>query len=409
VNGSRLLDETGGLARMSGVFASVAVGLVVATGIDLPGLVPKPILAGLLIYLGLVVLTEVLLRSPAHRAWTDFALALLIMAAIVAAGYLTGIVFGFVAACLMFAFNYSRIAVIRRHLTRRVIASNMDRSADALRFLEEEGERIHVFWLSGFIFFGSSNGVFESMRDALGISPDGKQRFGVLDLTDVTGFDTSALLSLVKLRNYADEARVTLAFAGASPRMLASLEHLMLFGGERSHRAFPTRNAALEWCEDRILDERVREERSGTGADLEDWLAAEIGGMTRARRLASYFERRDLEAGANLYVQGSPSDRIDLLIAGTLAVTVAGEPGLELIVRRMSTRTVVGEMGFFRRGVRIANVSAEQAASLYSLDRASYDRLRAEEPEICAAFLEFIVRALADRLEFANQGIAALS
>ncbi len=103
LNGSRLLEETGGFARVSGVFASLVVVLVVVTGIDLPGLVPSPVLAALLIYLGLVVLTEVLLRSPAHRAWTDFGLALVIMAAIVVQGYLAGIIFGVIAACLMFA------------------------------------------------------------------------------------------------------------------------------------------------------------------------------------------------------------------------------------------------------------------------------------------------------------------
>jgi hypothetical protein len=32
-----------------------------------------------------------------------------------------------------------------------------------------------------------------------------------------------------------------------------------------------------------------------------------------------------------------------------------------------------------------------------------------EEPRVAAAFLEFIVRAMADRLEFANAGIAALN
>ena len=123
LNGSRLLDETGGLARISGVIASLVIVAIVLTGLDLPGLVPVPILAGLLMYLGLVVLTEVLLRSPAHRAWTDFGLALLIMGAIVTLGYLAGVVFGFIAACLTFAFSYSRIAVIRRHLTRVVYAS----------------------------------------------------------------------------------------------------------------------------------------------------------------------------------------------------------------------------------------------------------------------------------------------
>jgi hypothetical protein len=35
--------------------------------------------------------------------------------------------------------------------------------------------------------------------------------------------------------------------------------------------------------------------------------------------------------------------------------------------------------------------------------------MMAEEPAIGAGFLEFVIRALSDRLEFANSGIAALN
>ncbi len=240
------------------MFASLVVVLIVVTGIDLPGYVPKPILAGLLMYLGLVVLAEVLLRSPAHRAWTDFGLALAIMVAIVVLGYLAGIVFGVVAACLMFAFSYSRIAVIRRHLTRAVFASNMDRSSSAARHLQEEGDRIHVFWLSGFIFFGSSNGVFESIRDAIQGTGDRKRRFAVLDFSDVSGFDTSALLSLVKLRNYADDHRVTLAFAGLSQRMSSALEHLHAVRRAPCHRQLRDAQRGA-----RVVRERGADRRQG--------------------------------------------------------------------------------------------------------------------------------------------------
>jgi SulP family sulfate permease len=409
LNGSRLLDETGGFARVSGVFASLVVALIVVTGIDLPGYVPKPILAGLLMYLGLVVLADVLLRSPAHRAWADFGLALAIMVAIVVLGYLAGIVLGVVAACLMFAFSYSRIAVIRRHLTRAVFASNMDRSSSAARHLQEEGDRIHVFWLSGFIFFGSSNGVFESIRDAIQGAGDRKRRFAVLDFSDVSGFDTSALLSLVKLRNYADDHGVTLAFAGLSQRMSSALEHLALFGASAIHRQFATRNEALEWCENEVLNESRTGDRVDAAEGLEGWLETEIGNRKMARRLVQYFERRDVAAGSVLYMQGSPADTIDLVITGRIAVSVASEPGLELVVRRMSTRTVVGEMGFFRGTVRTATVSADEPASIYTMTRASYEKLKTEEPEIGTVFLEFIARTLSDRLDFATQGIAALS
>ena len=73
-------------------------------------------------------------------------------------------VLGVIGACLMFTLSYSRIGVIRRHLTRYDFSSNVERSPEQARLLHEEGKRVHVFWLSGFIFFGSSNGLFERIK-----------------------------------------------------------------------------------------------------------------------------------------------------------------------------------------------------------------------------------------------------
>ncbi|HYD15337.1 MAG TPA: SulP family inorganic anion transporter [Hyphomicrobium sp.] len=410
LNGSRLLEETGGFARASGVVASIVVVLVVITGIDLPGLVPAPVLAGLLIYLGLVVLTEVLVRSPAHRAWTDFGLALVIMAAIVIQGYLAGIMFGVIAACLMFAVNYGRISVIRRHLTRSVVASNMDRSALCSRHLQEHGERIHVFWLAGYIFFGSSNGLYEKLVGAMAAdNGGGRRRFAILDFGDVTGFDTSAVMSLRKLANYAETHDVALVLAGLSPRMANALARVGVIASERDATVFRSRNDALEWCEDQILAERDVRADADADADFEHWLAAEVGSLEAARKLARYFERRDIDSGTVLFTQGSPSQSIDLIVSGTVSVTVRGGEGNAHVVRRMSTRTVVGEMGFFRGLPRGATIAAEDAATLYTLSAERFLLLKKEQPEIAAAFLEFIVRALSDRLAFANQGLAALS
>ena len=125
--------------------------------------------------------------------------------------------------------------------------------------------------------------------------------------------------------------------------------------------------------------------------------------------MAAYFDRRALPPGTALYSQDSPSNTIDLVVSGSVAVVVQGETGPPLLIRRMSRKTVVGEMGFFRGNARRASVSVEGESLVYTLTRASYDRLCAEDPALAALFLEFIVRALADRLEFANRGIAALS
>jgi SulP family sulfate permease len=75
----------------------------------------------------------------------------------------------------------------------------------------------------------------------------------------------------------------------------------------------------------------------------------------------------------------------------------------------MTTHTVVGEMGFFRRSTRSATVSAEGAATLLTLSRANLERLRRDRPELASAFDDFIIRVLADRVDFSNRSVAALS
>jgi SulP family sulfate permease len=74
----------------------------------------------------------------------------------------------------------------------------------------------------------------------------------------------------------------------------------------------------------------------------------------------------------------------------------------------MTVGTVVGEMGFFRKQPRAASVVAEEAAVVYVLSRAAYDRLMAVDAPTGTAFLQFVIRALADRVDGSNREIAAL-
>ena len=109
--------------------------MVLVSGINVAGSVPMPLLGGLLIYLGAVMLVEALLRAPAQRSITDLMLAVAILLGIVWFGYLQGVMLGLIGACLTFAFNYSRIGVVKRHLTRADFASNVERSPEQAGFL----------------------------------------------------------------------------------------------------------------------------------------------------------------------------------------------------------------------------------------------------------------------------------
>jgi SulP family sulfate permease len=405
MNGCLLLDESGATTRWAGAIVGIVCALILFSGADIGTFVPKTILGGMLAYLGAMILVE-LASSPAQRSWTDAALALAMMLVIVNFGYFMGVVLGVIGACLMFALSYSRIGVIRRHLTRQVFSSNVERAPEQSRLLREEGERVHVFWLSGFIFFGSSNGLFEYIRRAIDAQHEKPVGYILLDFTSVPGLDSSAMLSLIKLRNYCEEHHVTLAFAGLSEQMRMSFQKARFFSAAAPHQLFGSRNEALEWCEDMLL--MYHEVGEASTHSFESWLTAEFGEGADMSRITPYLERQEVAVGECLFRQGEPSDSLVLLASGCVAITIDDEQGRPIRLRRMVGYTVVGEMGFFRQVPRTATVIAEEPSVIYRLTKTAFDQMQEKDPAAAVAFHKLIIRLLADRLEFANREISAL-
>jgi SulP family sulfate permease len=405
LNGALLIEKSGAVGRLGGVFAALVCAVVLFAGADIGSMVPKAILMGMLAYLGATILAETL-HSPAQSSLAEWALAGAIMLVIVNFGYLMGVVLGVIGACLMFALSYSRIGVIRRHLTRGDFSSNVERAPEQSRLLREEGVRLHVFWLSGFIFFGSSNGLFERIRRAIDAQDEKPVGYVVLDFSAVPGLDTSAVLSLIKLRNYCNEHDVTLVFCGLNDVMRASFQKAGFFTAGQPHQVFATRNEAVEWCEDMLL--MYHEVGEASVHSFESWLTQELGGAADMSKIAPYLDRRELKVGEALFRQGEPPDSVEILASGCVAITIKDEQGRPIRLRRMMGYTVVGEMGFYRQVPRTATVIAEEPSVVYRLTRESFDRMQAQDPTAASVFHKLIIRLLSDRLEFANREISAL-
>ncbi len=122
----------------------------------------------------------------------------------------------------------------------------------------------------------------------------------------------------------------------------------------------------------------------------------------------AYLERKDVTGSQILYREGEPADTIDLVAAGNLAIDITNDNGKSMRLRHMTTHTVVGEMGFVRHSVRSATVSSDGPATLFTLSRANFERMRRERPDLAIAFDDFIIRVLADRIDSANLTVAAL-
>jgi len=405
---SRLLEHAGGATRMSGVMCALALGAVGIADFDLPGLVPIPIVAGLVFFLGYTFIFDALWRPYSQRAWFDLLLAVFMMFVCIAYGYLVGVLVGLMCACVLFAINYARLGVIRRHMTRAMFSSYVERSAEASEHLRQAGDAIQLYWLSGYIFFGSSERVFERIRGDIESLAPRRVDYVILDFSMVKGADSSAFASLAKLRNFCNRQGTTLVYSALSPANRRALELGDFFGGKSRHRAFADLNLALAWCEDQLLA-KVKLD-SGTGlAGFEPWLQHQLGPKVRAAEFVAYLERKDADGPQILYRQGEPADTIDFVAVGSLAIDIAKQDGESLRVRRTNTHTVLGEMGFFRHAARSATVSADGPVTVFTLSRNNLERMRRERADLATAFDDFIVRVLADRIDVANRAVVALS
>jgi sulfate permease, SulP family len=405
---SLLLEKAGGATRLSGAAAAVVLGVVAVTGLDLPGLVPIPVLAGLVFYLGIFFIVDALSKPLARRDWTNVLLAVGIAAACAHYGYLVGVLGGVVCACLLFAASYARVGAVRQHLSRAQFTSPVSRSAAASQHLASTGDAIQIYWLSGYIFFGSSEGVFERVRRDIEALPPRRVSHVILDFGAVSGKDSSATMSLAKLRNFCVKHGTTLVCSALSPAIRQALERDGFFDAKNRQHVFSELNLALAWCENELLT-RARLEATSGLATFESWLQHELGPHVRVSDFMAYLERREVDAPQVLYREGDPSDNIDLVAAGTLVVDIAKGDGQPLRVRTITTHTVVGEMGFFRRGARSATVSSDGPATFFTLGRDNFERMRRERPDLASAFDDFLLRVLAERITLSERTVLALS
>lgn len=405
---SELLIDSGARTRLAAVVATLAVGAVLVLRVDLAGLVATPLLGGLLLRSGFGIAADAVMRIVRQRSAVEIALALMITLICVRFGYDAGIVVGFVAACLMFAFSYGRIGVVRRHATRATMNGGVERAPANEALLRRHGDAIHFYVLSGYVFFGSAEALFEQIRSTVEAQSTPPVRFVILDFAGVTGMDSSTVGTLSKLDVLAGRRDILIAYTSIAGPLLGRLRGIGPAGRRTTALVFANNIEALSWCEVLLLAEVAPPDAAEAECDIAGWLAVELGCELAPATIALYFKKQTIAAGTVIYRQGERADTIDFIASGNLAVGILDTNGNARAIRLMTQRTVVGEMGFFRGAMRSASISTQTASTLYTIGPDAMRRLQRERPELYEAMLTYFIRILADRVERAHGEIAAL-
>jgi SulP family sulfate permease len=399
--------RAGGRHRSSGILAGIICLLTLAFGTQALGFIPVPILGGLLLQLGADLLYDWLVKGWDTMQRPDYVQMAVIFLVIVAWDFVAGVALGVIAACITFAFNTSRLRLVRLGLNRSVYSGRVDRPAYQQEQLVLHGHCIQIMWLHSFVFFGSAHRLLLQLEEMIK-AQNGSCRSLILDFRHVLGIDSSAVMSFIKLRQIADREGFTLVLSEMPKHVAHALQVGGLIGDGDNHtcRVFTNTDGALEWCEDKLLDEMKASE--GTVLSADNWLASEIGSDQMFTRLTNYLELVKCQTGDLLIRQGEEGDSLYLLFAGRVTVLFRTAEGVDLRLRSMVGHTIVGEMGLYRTLPRGASVRADHPTVAYRMTRDALARMEKDDPDLAYAFHKLVIRTLAARLDFSNREVASL-
>ena len=313
--------------RATGIVAALVVGSPLLIGDAVLKLVPVPLMGGVLLFTGIALLDQWLLKVRARVPRTDYAIILAVFATILAFGFFEGVALGMIVTIVVFVFRIGRAGVVESTFTVREERSRRSRPVPDRAILRAEGDRVRGYRLQGYLFFGGGYPLADRLKASLGEDP--RPVCILLDFTRVTGFDVSTVNAMCRFI-LAARGTGTEVVLGGAPEMFADELRRNLPPPVYGKIVFaPDKDSALAHCEDRLLaawqpDGDARSSRSAlleaVGDELEQHLDRQVIFEDLVDALGDWLEPRDYAAGDTIASDGETSDVLQLLIAGRVSV-----------------------------------------------------------------------------------------
>ena len=226
--------------------------------------------------------------------------------------------------------------------------------------------------------------------------------------------DYTAAHLLEQMRDRLRERGGELLFSGmpshlpSRPDIEGYLDELGLVQGD-GVRVFETRDSAIEWMEERLLEAAGWQAPEET-APLPLAQMELLAGLdpTEIDVLAGVVVDRSVPAGGRVCSQGDPGDQIFLVRRGRLSALLPLEGGKHHHLATFCAGDFCGEIAFLDRQLRSADIEAVTPASLSVLSRERLDHLLQISPALGSKIYERLASVVSHRLRIADTELRTL-
>ncbi len=244
--------QFGATSRLTGVICALVIGGALFFGDAALDFVPTSLLIGILLFAGLGMIDEGLIRTYRRMPWSEFSIVLIIVIVIITLGLIEGVAVGILATLVIFALRLARIDPVASEFNAQSHSSKALRSPPDQSILRQHGDRIQGFRLRGYLFFGSASSLADRLVRA--IEDDVTPSCLILDFTTVSGFDYSAVSVLGRFVQNAQKQSVSIMLSSASPSFSEGIRRNVPRATYTGLLTAKNEDQALEVCENELID-----------------------------------------------------------------------------------------------------------------------------------------------------------
>ena len=272
------------------------------------------------------------------------------------------------------------------------------------RQLDTTGAGTLVFELQGDLRFSTLEPVLRSIVDH-----QPAPRHVVLDFRLVRQVDEGAvrLLSSLALRCTALDQHLLLSRVRRG-QMLAGLDLALPPQAARQVVYLPQLDAALEWCERRLLAEGGSAATATAGVALAGHRLCAGLDDAQLAVLQQHLDWREHQAGDLLARRGDVADAVVLIAEGEVSVVVEGEDGARTRLSTLAAGMAFGEAALVDGGLRTADVRADGSVRSWWLALDAFARLKTRHPDVALALLHNLLQGARDTIVRLTREVAAL-
>ena len=232
--------RSGGKTKLSGIIHGLLL-LAILLGLGrYAAYIPKAVLAGILITVGIGIIDYKGLRNLRHVPRADAAIMLLVLVITVVDDLLQAVAIGLVLACVLFMKRMSDLADTQ---LEKSLLGETSRPDEAGLFTPDESEHIFIKHLSGPFFFGFAS----RFRQVVSQFPN--VRVVILRMEEVPFIDQSGMNALEDAVLDLESRGIQVVITGLQEQPLARLQAVDIIPDLiKEKHLFPTIQAAADWA-----------------------------------------------------------------------------------------------------------------------------------------------------------------